>query len=157
MESPLGPLRLVAADTGLREVSMTVPGRALPTPTGAHEHADAPVLRQARRELEEYFAAARRRFTVPLDPLGTAFQQAVWSALAQIEFGATRTYAEIARAIGRPTASRAVGAANGHNPLAILVPCHRVVGADGTLTGYAGGLERKRWLLAHEASQTRLL
>ncbi|HEY8376674.1 MAG TPA: methylated-DNA--[protein]-cysteine S-methyltransferase, partial [Nannocystis sp.] len=112
--SPIGPLCLVATRDALRGVYMQAHrGAPAPLPPGALEQPDAPVLRQARRELDEYFAGARFRFTVALDPQGTPFQRAVWSALQTIEYGATRTYAEIARAIGRPTATRAVGAANG--------------------------------------------
>ncbi|MSQ42562.1 MAG: methylated-DNA--[protein]-cysteine S-methyltransferase [Dehalococcoidia bacterium] len=95
------------------------------------------------------------RFDLPLDPRGTAFRLRVWAALREIPAGETTTYGVIARRVGRPAASRAVGAANGQNPLAIVVPCHRVIGADGTLTGYASGLHRKRWLLDHEAASTR--
>lgn len=150
--SPIGPLCLVATRDALRGVYMQDHrGAPSPVPADALEQADAPVLRHARRELDAYFAGACRRFTVALDPQGTAFQRAVWSALETIEFGATCSYADIARAIGRPTATRAVGAANGQNPISIVVPCHRVVGSDGSLTGYGGGIERKRWLLAHES------
>lgn len=144
--SPLGPLHLGASDDGLVGVAFddegTRPGSALP---------DHPVLGLAARELEAYFAGALTSFTVPLAPRGTAFQLAVWRALVAIPLGARVTYGDIARAIGRGGAERAVGAANGQNRIAIIVPCHRVVGADGSLTGYAGGLDRKRWLLAHEA------
>jgi methylated-DNA-[protein]-cysteine S-methyltransferase len=111
-----------------------------------------PVLRAAAAQLAEYFAGKRRTFDLPLAPHGTPFQLAVWSALRAIPYGETRNYAELARAIGRPTASRAVGAANGKNPLGIIVPCHRVIGASGALTGYAGGLSAKRWLLELEAT-----
>ncbi|MFK7988631.1 MAG: methylated-DNA--[protein]-cysteine S-methyltransferase [Sandaracinaceae bacterium] len=110
-----------------------------------------PVLAQLRQELDAYFAGARRAFEVPLDPHGTAFQRQVWAALEAIPFGATRTYAQLAASVGRPRAARAVGAANGRNPISIVVPCHRVIGANGQLTGFAGGLRNKRWLLEHEA------
>lgn len=152
--SPIGPLHLVAADGALRGVHMHTEGASPSVPAGALERPDDPLLHQARRELDEYFARRLRRFTVPLDPQGTAFQRAVWTALTQIEFGATCSYADIARAIGRPTATRAVGAANGQNPIAIIIPCHRVIGSDGSLTGYGGGLERKRFLLALEGPLT---
>jgi methylated-DNA-[protein]-cysteine S-methyltransferase len=112
--------------------------------------AAAPVLTVAARQLAEYFAGARHVFDLALAPVGTPFQRLVWRALAAIPFGETRAYGEIARAIGRSAASRAVGAANGKNPFAIVVPCHRVIGASGELTGYAGGMAAKRWLLAHE-------
>lgn len=104
----------------------------------------------SRRQLAEYFAGNRQAFDLKLAPQGTPFQRAVWRALGEIPFGTTCCYADIARRIGRPTAVRAVGAANGRNPVAIVVPCHRVIGRDGSLTGYAGGLDRKRWLLEHE-------
>ncbi len=104
-----------------------------------------------RRQLSEYFSGRRTSFDLPLAPRGTAFQQRVWAELVAIPFGGRATYGELARRIGRPAASRAVGAANGANPIAIVIPCHRVVGSDGSLTGYGGGLPLKRWLLAHEA------
>ncbi|MCA8974064.1 MAG: methylated-DNA--[protein]-cysteine S-methyltransferase [Planctomycetes bacterium] len=104
----------------------------------------------ARRQLAEYFAGRRREFELPLAPRGTPFQLEVWAALRTIPFGSTCSYADIAARIGRPNAVRAVGAANGRNPIAIIVPCHRVIGRDGSLTGYAGGLDRKRRLLQHE-------
>lgn len=109
------------------------------------------MLALAARQLDEYFAGERREFDLPLAPRGTGFQERVWRALLAIPFGVTRSYGELARTIGRPSASRAVGAANGKNPIAIIVPCHRVIGANGTLTGYGGGLPIKRWLLEHEA------
>jgi AraC family transcriptional regulator of adaptative response/methylated-DNA-[protein]-cysteine methyltransferase len=112
---------------------------------GSHPH-----ISRLRAELEEYFRGERRRFAVPLDLGGTAFQQRVWSRLREIPFGDTRSYAEVASQVGKPEAVRAIGQANGRNPVAIVVPCHRVVGADGSLSGYGGGLWRKRWLLEHE-------
>lgn len=114
---------------------------------------DAPVLVRARAQLAEYFSGKRKRFDLPLRPEGTAFQQAVWRALLKVPFGETSTYGALAAAIGRPGAARAVGAAVGANPLAVVVPCHRIIGADGTLTGYAGGLARKTKLLALEAAR----
>jgi methylated-DNA-[protein]-cysteine S-methyltransferase len=110
-----------------------------------------PILLETERQLGEYFAGARTRFELPLELRGTAFQKRVWRALTEIPFGKTRTYFEMAKTIGAPKACRAVGAANGKNPLSIVIPCHRVIGADGTLTGFAGGLERKATLLALEA------
>src|SRR5207302_31777 len=103
----------------------------------------------AQRELDEYFQGRRRAFATPRAPRGTDFQRAVWAALLEIPFGETRTYTEIARKVGRPRAVRAVGSANAMNPLSVLVPCHRVLGAGGALTGYAGGTDRKQWLLDH--------
>jgi AraC family transcriptional regulator of adaptative response/methylated-DNA-[protein]-cysteine methyltransferase len=110
----------------------------------------SPVLDQAAAEVAEYFAGARRRFTLPVRSVGTPFEQEVWSVLQDIPFGETRSYADIARQVGRPDAVRAVGRANGMNSLAIVVPCHRVVGSDGRLVGYGGGLWRKEWLLELE-------
>jgi methylated-DNA-[protein]-cysteine S-methyltransferase len=151
MSSPIGDLRLVAGGGVLRRVHLTEQ-RHEPTPVAyGSERDDEPVLQQARHELEEYFAGERRRFDVPLGAEGSEFQRAVWAALMAVEFGAICSYADIARAMGRPTATRAVGGANNKNPIPIIVPCHRVVGSDRSLTGYGGGLERKRWLLAHEA------
>ena len=109
------------------------------------------VLTLARRQLDEYFDGHRTVFDLPLAAAGTSVQKSVWRQLADIPYGETRSYGDIARAIGNPKASRAVGAANGRNPISIIVPCHRVIGADGSLTGFGGGIERKQWLLAHEA------
>lgn len=109
------------------------------------------VLRGARKQLTEYFAGARTAFDLPLAATGSEVQKVVWRELSNIPYGQTRSYGEIARIIGKPKASRAVGSANGRNPISIIVPCHRVIGADGSLTGFGGGIERKQWLLAHEA------
>ena len=142
LATPLGTLRLTATDVGLRSVGFV---------EDDHSRADDhPVLNQASVQLREYFAGQRTTFTVPLDPRGTAFQRAVWRHLGTIPSGRTASYADIARAVGKPRGSQAVGRANGSNPLAIVVPCHRVVGSSGNLTGYAGGIERKQWLLRHE-------
>lgn len=148
VDSPLGPLTLVAADgvlTGLymdrqrhRPEAHTF-GQPDPAPFGA-----------AIAQLEEYFAGRRTEFDLPLALTGTPFQQRVWTALREIPFGETVSYGELAERIGRPTAARAVGLANGRNPVGIIVPCHRVVGSSGDLTGYGGGLDRKRHLLAFE-------
>jgi methylated-DNA-[protein]-cysteine S-methyltransferase len=150
--SPLGDLMLVATPVGLcglyfvDRIDARVPlGTADPAPFNV-----------AVAQLEEYWAGRRHTFELVLDPFGTSFQRAVWTAIAGIPYGATVTYAEIAVAVGRPRAARAVGAATGHNPLSIVVPCHRVVGRDGRLTGYGGGLDRKRWLLAHEATPSKV-
>jgi methylated-DNA-[protein]-cysteine S-methyltransferase len=112
---------------------------------------DDAALKQPRTQLQAYFAGELRDFELPLAAEGTPFQQRVWRALRDIPYGKTISYGELARRIGQPTASRAVGLANGRNPIAIVVPCHRVIGANGSLTGYGGGLARKRWLLAHES------
>ena len=144
IETPLGPLGLAATNRGLRCVTWSG------TPMQATEAPNHPVLRRASAELRGYFRGDRTRFGVPLDNVGTPFQREAWRSLSDIPYGETRTYKEQAAAIGRPNAARAVGAANGRNPLSIVVPCHRVIGANGSLTGFAGGLERKRWLLDHE-------
>lgn len=112
---------------------------------------DDAALKQPRAQLQAYFAGTLREFKLPLAAAGTPFQQRVWRALCEIPYGETISYGELARRIGRPGAARAVGLANGRNPISIVVPCHRVIGANGSLTGYGGGLERKRWLLAHES------
>ena len=146
IDSPVGALRLVADDGGLTSVFMEEHRYA---PAG--EPTDGgPLLEEAAGQLAAWFRGERVEFDLPLRPSGTAFQLAVWEALRRIPFGETRSYGEIAAALGAPRAVRAVGAANGRNPLAIIVPCHRVIGASGALTGYAGGLNRKRWLLDHE-------
>ena len=147
--SPIGPIVLVADGDALVGAWLP-PHDALP-----EERSGDPVLERAARQLAEYFEGGRREFDLPLAGPGTAFQRDVWRELRAIPFGATRSYADVARAIGRPKATRAVGAANGANPLAIFVPCHRVIGRDGRLTGYGGGLEAKRWLLEHEARAHR--
>lgn len=111
---------------------------------------DQTVFADTIEQLDEYFAGERDAFDLPLEPNGTEFQRAVWSALEQIPFGETRSYGQIAAQVGRPKAARAVGMANNRNPIAVIVPCHRVIGSGGALVGYAGGLERKTWLLDHE-------
>jgi methylated-DNA-[protein]-cysteine S-methyltransferase len=150
ISSPVGMLKLVASDEALVAVlwENERPGRVR---LGGMEHSSHhAVLGQAERELSEYFSGKRTRFDVPLKPIGTPFQLKVWDALRQIPFGVTQSYGELASVIGRPKASRAVGAANGRNPLSIIVPCHRVIGKDGTLTGFAGGLSGKKKLLEIE-------
>jgi methylated-DNA-[protein]-cysteine S-methyltransferase len=151
MQSPVGALTLVATGQGLAAV-LWEHERVGRVQVGLeHEDVRHPVLLDAERQLGEYFAGRRTTFTLTLDPQGTAFQQAVWEALRTIPFGKTRSYAEIARQIGRPTAVRAVGAANGRNPLSIVTPCHRVIGTNGRLTGFAGGLHTKAFLLRLES------
>ncbi|MGH8530155.1 MAG: methylated-DNA--[protein]-cysteine S-methyltransferase [Nevskiales bacterium] len=112
---------------------------------------DDALFKLARAQLGAYFAGQLRKFDLPLAPAGTEFQRTVWQALLDIPYGRTESYGTVARRIGAPKAPRAIGLANGHNPISIIIPCHRVIGADGSLTGYGGGIERKRWLLAHEA------
>lgn len=150
LESPVGPLQLISDGTALTGLFMNE-HKGGPA-TGEHwiradNHA---LLTEARRQIADYFAGTRKAFDLPLAPCGTDFQKRVWNALSQIPFGTTISYGELARRIGNPKASRAVGLANGQNPLSIIVPCHRVIGANGKLTGYGGGIERKRALLALE-------
>jgi len=151
MPSPVGPLLLAADDDGLHLIEFNSPrhamGRASEWQHGEHE-----VLRDTRVQLDEYFAGERRVFDLPLAPRGTAFQREVWNALRGIPYGETISYAQLALRIGKPSAMRAVGAANGRNPLPIVVPCHRVIGADGSLTGFGGGLPTKRFLLELEGA-----
>lgn len=150
MPSPVGRLTLIASDAGLSAVLWETekPGRVRRDVTcEAPRH---PVLMEAGRQLGEYFAGRRTRFDLMLDFTGTEFQKSVWKALLTIPYGETRSYAQIARAIGQPNAMRAVGAANGRNPISIIAPCHRVIGANGALTGFAGGLAAKEYLLALE-------
>ncbi len=156
LPSPVGALRVVVSDVGIRAVLWPSDVDRIrgvdATPIDAD---DDPVTRCAVTQLTEYFAGDRTTFDVPLDVVGTEFQLAAWRALARIPYGETRTYREQAADIGRPTAVRAIGAANGRNPVSIIVPCHRVVGADGSLTGFAGGIEAKRFLLEHQRSTGR--
>lgn len=153
MPSPIGPLFLVADDDGLREVRFELDRRS-------HVASDGWVhsphkLAEVRRQLEEYFAGERMTFELLLKPIGTDFQQSVWQALTTITYAQTASYGQISRQIERPKASRAVGAANGRNPIPIIIPCHRVIGSNGTLTGFAGGLAAKQWLLEHEVKCRR--
>ena len=150
-DTPIGTLRVVGDDRGIARIDLPNAAARDPDPgwLGGRQSLPRP-LREAKRQLREYFDGARRDFDLPLAPAGTAFQHRVWDELRGIPYGETISYGELARRIGRPTASRAVGAANGRNPLAIVVPCHRVIGTDGTLTGYGGGLPVKETLLSHE-------
>jgi methylated-DNA-[protein]-cysteine S-methyltransferase len=148
MKSPVGPLRLFATEGALTGVYLENHKGA--PELEASERDDHPVLLAARRQLEEYFAGERVTFELPLDPVGTPFQHTVWKALREIPLGVTWSYGELARHVGRAGAARAVGSANARNPLSIIVPCHRVVGTGGKLTGYAGGVPVKQWLLTHE-------
>ena len=154
LESPIGPLTLLASDNGLTGVFMDS-HRHGPEPRTGWVRDDAR-LADVRRQLTEYFAGSRTVFELELDlASGSGFQQRVWTALLAIPYGESVSYGEIARRIGQPAAVRAVGLANGRNPVSIIVPCHRVIGANGTLTGYGGGLDRKRLLLAHEQQYRR--
>lgn len=148
--SPVGDLTLVADDDALVAVLWPDDPPARVKLGATVEACDHPVLTAAARQLDEYFAGTRTAFDLPLRPRGTAFQQDVWRALLAIPYAQTRSYADIAAAIGRPAACRAVGAANGRNPISIVTPCHRVIGRSGALTGFAGGLAAKQHLLALE-------
>jgi methylated-DNA-[protein]-cysteine S-methyltransferase len=152
LASPLGPVWIAATTKGLCAISFVQPGRnARPTKTGPENREAEKILKKAKAALREYFEGDPTSLDpVPVDAAGTEFQHRVWAALRTIPSGQTRSYGEIARAIGRPKAVRAVGAANRSNPVPIVVPCHRVIGANGTLTGYEGGLDRKAWMLNHE-------
>lgn len=145
--SPVGELTLVADDRGLAAILWENDSPDRVRLGALTEKADHPVLVETERQLAEYFAGERRAFDVPLSFAGTDFQKRVWAALLAIPFGETRSYGEIADQLGNPGASRAVGAANGRNPISIIAPCHRVVGSNGKLTGFAGGLEAKAYLL----------
>ena len=152
-DSPIGPLTLLAVNGSLAGLYME--GREPEGPDGlvpadSTDDANALVLDETARQLEEYFAGQRRNFDLPLGLEGTSFQRQVWEALLDIPFGETTSYGKLASEIGRPTAARAVGMANGSNPVSIIVPCHRVVGSNGSLTGYGGGLDRKQRLLDME-------
>jgi O-6-methylguanine DNA methyltransferase len=163
LPSPLGPLVAAAEDEGIRVLEFTRSGRpgaqvelpaailGRPCERGRHPHLD-----RLRRELLEYFDGRRRVFEVPVRLQGTPFQMRVWGELTKIPYGEVRSYLDIARALGDPQAVRAVGGANGSNPISIVVPCHRVIGSDGSIVGYGGGLDRKEWLLAHERGERRL-
>ncbi|MGX9719723.1 methylated-DNA--[protein]-cysteine S-methyltransferase [Stenotrophomonas acidaminiphila] len=150
IDSPLGPLTVSATDHGL--FALEFPQDAWFLPREGWREGDHPLLRRARGQLDEYFAGARRSFDLPLAPRGTPFQRQVWFALADVPYGQTTSYAQLAARLGRPTAARAVGAANGRNPLGIVLPCHRVIGANGALTGFSGGLAAKQFLLRLEGA-----
>ncbi len=149
--SPIGPLLLAADDAGLRLIEFHAP-RHPAARTHAWIEGSHPILEATRRQLQAYFFGSRQAFDLSLAPQGTAFQLSVWQALATIPYGTTISYAQLAQRIGQPTAMRAVGAANGRNPLPIVVPCHRVIGANGALTGFGGGLPTKRFLLQLEGA-----
>lgn len=145
VQSPVGPLTLVGEGDAL--VGLYFQNAPRPTEWARDDRG----LRDAAKQLDEYFAGKRTRFDLPLAPRGTPFRRAVWDQLLRIPYGETATYGEIARAVGKPAASRAVGGANHHNPISIIIPCHRVIGADGSMTGYGGEIHRKRLLLDLEA------
>ena len=145
LDSPVGPLTVAATDAGLHAIEF--PRNRHPADREGWIPGDHRLLDLAARQLDDYFAAKRCVFDLPLAPCGTEFQRAVWMALAGIGYGETISYAQLAQRVGKPTAMRAVGAANGRNPLPIVLPCHRVIGADGSLTGYGNGLPMKEYLL----------
>jgi methylated-DNA-[protein]-cysteine S-methyltransferase len=150
-DSPVGPLLLAADDAALRVIEFPSPRHAVPRDATWIGGGNA-ILDAVRVQLDGYFTARRRSFELPLGPRGTAFQCTVWRALADIPYGTTISYAQLARRVGKDTAMRAVGAANGRNPLPIVLPCHRVIGSDGSLTGFGGGLPTKRFLLELEGA-----
>lgn len=150
IDSPVGALRLLANDRGL--TGLYLPRQAAPDAAPG----TSPLLERAARQLAAYFAGELRAFDLPLAADGTPWQRAVWDQLVRIPFGETRSYGELAHVLAKPTGARAVGSANGKNPISIIVPCHRVIAGSGALTGYAGGIEAKQWLLAHESRQQRL-
>ncbi|MES2561790.1 MAG: methylated-DNA--[protein]-cysteine S-methyltransferase [Pseudomonadota bacterium] len=147
LPSPIGELMLISDGSAMTGLYMQNDKHAARRAVAVRDDTQ---LSASLEQLRAYFAGQLQRFDLPIKAEGTPFQQRVWAALCDIPYGETISYGELARRIGQPTASRAVGLANGQNPISIIVPCHRVIGADGTLTGYGGGLERKRWLLAHE-------
>jgi methylated-DNA-[protein]-cysteine S-methyltransferase len=149
LPTPIGELTLTASDSSLTGVYFPT-SRHGPAPAGVDTSNE--ILTRAATELSEYIAGTRTTFDLPLDPTGTAFERRVWELLRAIPFGTTTSYGELAKRLGDPKEARAVGAANGKNPIPIIVPCHRVIGANGDLTGFGGGIERKRWLLQHEGA-----
>ncbi len=158
--SPVGELILTASETALKAVFFPVRrNRSAPEAGWVEDDGRGPagaLLAAVRRELTEYFDGTRTTFDLPLDGTGSTFERRVWDLLRTIPYGATTSYGALARRLGDPRATRAVGAANGKNPIPIIVPCHRVLGARGELTGFGGGLDRKRWLLEHEGALLRL-
>ena len=150
-ETPLGQLWMAASDDGLQQVQWpkTVESSVVET-SNVNEGANHPVLRKTIDQLNEYFAGSRQRFDIPLDPAGTTFQRSVWAVLQTIPYGDTMSYGEQAERLGDKQKARAVGGANGRNPISIIVPCHRVIGSNGALTGFASGVDTKAWLLNHE-------
>ena len=152
IESPLGPVRITGDDGGVSVISCTDVAVSEQLPDDLSAQPLPEPVRQAVDQLRAYFAGTRQTFDFPLTPVGTAFQQSVWRTLLTVPFGTTLSYLTLSRQLGDEKAIRAVAAANGRNPLWIVVPCHRIIGSDGSLTGYAGGLWRKQWLLEHEGA-----
>jgi len=147
LDTPLGMMEFKASDKGITQVIFCGDTRG--------DCKVSPITELCKRQLQEYFLGARNEFDLPLDPQGTVFQKSVWACLAQIPFGEVYTYLDIAKMVNKPKGSQAVGGANGRNPITLIVPCHRVIGTNGSLTGYAGGIERKLWLLQHEGYQVK--
>jgi len=156
VSSPVGTLKLVASDKGLAAVLWENEDPKRLRLGEAEERPDHPVLVEAERQLGAYFAGELTRFDIALDLVGTEFQKKVWAALLEIPFGETRSYGQIAAQLGKPATARAVGAANGRNPISIIAPCHRLIGSDGSLTGFAGGLGSKRYLLDLESAVAKV-
>ena len=160
LATPIGQLRIVANDQGVCEIrfvetaespNLEVKKRTIVNHSAVPQlKTTHPILTRCKQQLAEYFLGQRETFDLPLAPTGSEFQQNVWQQLCHVGFGETRSYADIAEQVGRPKAVRAVGSANGRNPISIIIPCHRIIGSNGKLTGYAGGLHRKAWLLNHE-------
>lgn len=146
--SPLGTLEITGDETGISKVIFSNDETST--------HSSSPILDKCVKQLDEYFKNERTEFDLPLNPVGTDFQKTVWKELQHISFGKTISYMDLAKRLGDPKVIRAAGTANGKNPIAIIIPCHRVIGSDGSLTGYAGGLKRKQWLLEHESDQKSL-
>ena len=157
MDSPVGKLKLVASDKGLVAILWENDKPRRVRLSELVEDLKHPILRETERQLDEYFNGKRKSFSLALDMRGTQFQNDVWEALLSIPFGETRSYGQLAKQLGNPRATRAVGAANGRNPISIIVPCHRVIGSSGKLTGFAGGLDTKAYLLELEAGNGQLL
>lgn len=152
LDTPLGLFEFMATDQGICQAIFC--GDAVSTNENVESKTND-ITALCKQQLTEYFAGERKIFTVPLDPQGTEFQQSVWRCLNKIPFGELRSYGEIAKMLNKPKASQAVGGANGRNPITLIVPCHRVIGGNGSLTGYAGGIERKLWLLNHEGANIK--
>lgn len=156
--SPIGQIEITGTESHITSIRFASSEQMTSShPLTANTTTDWPLGEAAKKQLEEYFAGKRTTFNLPLQPTGTSFQQTVWQALQQIPFGETRSYGQIAAAIGKPKASRAIGQANNRNPIAIIIPCHRVIGSNHKLTGYAGGLWRKEHLLQIEKSATNTI
>ncbi len=143
-ESPLGPIEIKGDENAIHSVSFDL------QPNGNAENSNA-IIAECRKQLEEYFTGTRKKFDLKLNPIGTFFQSSVWNQLLEVPYANTASYLDLAKKVGDEKSVRAVGAANGKNPIAIIIPCHRIVGSNNSLVGYAGGLWRKQWLLEHEA------